>query len=159
MWGKFNRIETVKHLFWECHQSQLFWSQLKTFLLGLGIVIELNYKLICFGNLNVPLKQHLLNFIIISANYFIFRNKYTKTIPNFQEYKTFLYRRIEIEKYIALDKDKLEQHRLKWRAFFKIKTNNQSALLFFPLYHVSAWVLYSFFLSCCIFLSIHFYFY
>ena len=111
-------IETVKHLFWECHYSQHFWSQLKTFLLGLGIEIELNYKLICFGTFNVLRKQHVLNFIIISAKYFIFKSKYTKTIPSFQEYKVFLYRRIEIEKCIALDKDKLEQHRLKWRVFF-----------------------------------------
>ena len=106
-------IETVKHLFWECHYSQHFWSQLKTFLLGIGIYFELKYKFICFGKR----KQQILNFIIISAKYFIFRNKYTKTIPNFIEYKSFLYRRIEIEKCIALDKDKLEQHIKKWRAF------------------------------------------
>ena len=54
-------IETVKHLFWECHHSQHFWSQLKTFLLGLGILIELNYELIYFGKLNVLHKQQLLN--------------------------------------------------------------------------------------------------
>ena len=110
-------IETVKHLFWECEHSQHFWSQLKTFLSEQNINIDMNYKLICFGKQNNKSNEHLVNFIILSAKYFIFKNKYAKTIPNFQCFKNFLYKRIEIEKCIALEKDKLEQHMLKWQMF------------------------------------------
>ena len=77
----------------------------------------MNYKLICFGKQNNKSNEHLVNFIILSAKYFIFKNKYAKTIPNFQCFKNFLYKRIEIEKCIALEKDKLEQHMLKWQVF------------------------------------------
>ena len=111
-----NSIETVVHLFWECQHSQHFWSQLKTFLTEFNIDIDFNYKIICFGKQNDQNKNVLVNFIIISAKYFIFKNKYAKTIPNFQCFKNFLFKRIEIEKVIAMEKDKLEQHRVKWQA-------------------------------------------
>ena len=98
-------IETVKHLFWECQHSQHFWSQLKTFLSEHNINIDINYKLICLGKQGGQTKEKLANFIILSAKYFIFKNKYAKTIPNCQCFKNFLYKRIEIEKCIALERD------------------------------------------------------
>ena len=110
-------IETFKHLFWECHYSQHFWSQLKSFLSESNIEIVMNYELICFGKINNEQKDNLINFIIFSAKYFIFKNKYLKTVPNVAGYKIFLQKRIEIEKFIALEKDKLHQHISKWSSF------------------------------------------
>ena len=56
----------------------------------------------------------ILNFIIISAKYYIFKNKFIKTIPNFVGYKIFLNKIIEIQKCLTFDKDKLELHIQKW---------------------------------------------
>ena len=58
-----------------------------------------------------------MNFIIISAKCFSFKNKYLKTIPNITGYKKILYKRIEIEKCNAFEKDKLDQHIKKWSPF------------------------------------------
>ena len=107
-------VETVKHLFWDCHYAQHFWSQLTTFLAESNMTVDFNYKLVCFGKANHQNKEILINFIIISAKYYIFKNKCIKTIPNIVGYKHFLNKRIEIEKCLAFDKDKLEQHRQKW---------------------------------------------
>ena len=90
---------------------------IKTFLSELNIDITVNYELICFGKLNNKNKDNVINFIIFSVKHFIFKNKYLKTIPSLVGYKRFLNKRIEIEKYIALEKDKLHHHESKWSSF------------------------------------------
>ena len=45
-------VETVKHLFWECHYAQHFWSQLTTFVAESNMTVDFNYKLVCFGKAN-----------------------------------------------------------------------------------------------------------
>ena len=56
----------------------------------------------------------IVNFILILAKYFIFRSKYEKVIPNIETFIKYLYKRQEIEKIIALKKDKLMVHNEKW---------------------------------------------
>ena len=107
-------IDTFKHLLWECCHSQHFWSQLKTFLAGKNIELTLNYKEICFGKTVILKKDILVNFIIISAKYFIFKNKYTKTEPTFNNFKKYLKYHEQLERLIALSKDKIKEHEHKW---------------------------------------------
>ena len=57
------------------------------------------------------------NYIILCAKYFIFLNKCHKTIPLLNNFKNYLYKQINIEKHIALEKDKLESHNIKWSSF------------------------------------------
>ena len=76
--------------------------------------VAFNYKQVCLGKAKYQNKEMLLNFIIINAKYFIFKNKCINTIPNIVGYKLFLNKRIEIENCIAFDKNKLELHRQKW---------------------------------------------
>ena len=42
-------IECLKHLFWECNHTQIFWNNLLQFLKGCNININLNFKTIYFG--------------------------------------------------------------------------------------------------------------
>ena len=107
--------ETVKHLFWECNKIQHFWSQIKTFLMNSNIDITIDYLNICLGYTKAHVHSKLINFIILSAKYFIFKNKYMKTIPDIAAYKSYLNKRIEIEQHIAFQKDKLDQHNAKWQ--------------------------------------------
>ena len=67
-------IETVNHFFWECHYTQKFWSELKTFLATININIEFNIFTVTFGIIGKGQKNQLLNFIIISSKYFIFKS-------------------------------------------------------------------------------------
>ena len=95
--------------------SQEFWSHLKTFLESVNINVWLDYKTICFGTDGAKISETLINFIIISAKHYIFKCKYLKIVPNITFYKIFLNKRMEIEKCIAFEKDKIEQHTLKWQ--------------------------------------------
>ena len=107
-------IETVNHLFWECHNTQQFWSGLQSLLTNLNINITFDLLTITFGIKGKGLHNSLLNFIIISGKYFIFRSKYIKTIPCLNSYVIYLKKRIEIERHIAFNKDKIETHNKKW---------------------------------------------
>ena len=62
-------------------------------------------------------KRYISELYYHKCIYFILKNKYLKTIPNITGYKSFLYKRIEIEKCIAFEKDKLDQHIRKWSPF------------------------------------------
>ena len=76
-------VETNKHLFWECHFTREFWTDVERFLNEKEITIKLDYKLISIGYTKWSSHSNLLNFILIYAKYFIFKNKYSKTIPMF----------------------------------------------------------------------------
>ena len=113
----------MKHLFCDCQFAQEFWLQLKIFLSNISINTCFDYNTICFEFISNHISKTLINFVILSAKYYIFKSKYIKTIPNILSFKNFLNKRMEIEKCIALEKDKLEQHNSKWRNF--IQTTDQ----------------------------------
>ena len=105
--------ETVKHLFWECPVSRNFWNRLELFLHNKGFSIDLNFDIITFCST----KYQIFNFIILLAKYFIFSNKYKKNIPDLGRFIQYIYKRKEVEKLIALKKDKIEFHNRKWAKF------------------------------------------
>jgi len=105
--------ETLKHLFWECHHIQHFWSRLKTYLCGKNMVFNMDYKVISFGS-NKDHSQHILDFIILLAKYFIFKSKLEKSVPNYMNVIKYLKERKTIEEQIAFMKDKLNTHNKKW---------------------------------------------
>ena len=112
-------VETLKHLFWECIHTQHYWREITHFLNSKHLDTNLNYELISFGYTDVQknAKTILKNYIIFRAKYFIFINKCRNTIPTAIHFTNYLNKEIEIEKCIALNKDKLESHESKWRLF------------------------------------------
>ena len=88
-----------------------------------NIDIEVTVKTITFGIQerfcpNIKLK----NFIISIAKYFIFINKYNKSIPVWQGFRLYTRNRIRIEKEIALMKNRLlefERLRANFIVIFK----------------------------------------
>ena len=52
--------------------------------------------------------------MILLMKYFIFGAKYRHMIPNFQNFKAYLNNRINIEREIAISKNKLHVHLQKW---------------------------------------------
>ena len=106
--------ETIIHLFWECQISRNFWNRIEDFLETKGLNVAVNYEIISLG---MPLLKHdniIINFILILAKYFIFTSKYKKVIPNINHFYQYIYKRQEVEKIIALKKDKLVSHNKKW---------------------------------------------
>jgi hypothetical protein len=107
-------IETNKHLFWECQCSRAFWTDVEVFLKEKQINITLNYKLISLSYTECSSYSNLFNFVLIYAKYYIFKNKYEKTIPIFANFLKYLKHIENVEKLIASAKDKLRQHTDKW---------------------------------------------
>ena len=84
-------IESLKHLFWECNQVQIFWNSLDNFLKSCNIFINLNFQTISFGVSDYSYTDNnMYNFILFHAKYFIFINKCLKTYPSFENYKRYL---------------------------------------------------------------------
>ena len=114
-------IETIQHLFWECPHTQHFWQNINKLISNFGTHTLSNYATISLGlqeNTNSP-KTTIINFIIIMAKYFIFKCKYAKQTPSYVFFKNVLHKRIEIEKQIAFNKDKLHTHDMKWGPFLR----------------------------------------
>ena len=107
-------IETNKHLFWECTVSRGLWTELEIFLNNNGIMININYELISFGYLDQSSYTSLLNCILFYAKNFIFKNKYEKTLPSFNNFKKYLQYHENLERIIATAKDKIQIHEIKW---------------------------------------------
>ena len=99
-------IETLLHIFYECPVVQNFWGEFQQFLRSKDIQFELKSKTICFGS--EDRNNDMLNFLIISAKYFIYCCKIKNTVPSLIHFKQTLKQRQQIEQHIALKSDKLE---------------------------------------------------
>ena len=114
-------IETLNHLFWESRHVQSFWRQLKEFLIEHNIYLDVTFQSITFGlqkrqDPDIKIK----NFIIFTAKYFLFSNKYQKAIPMWEGFKLYIRKQIHIKREIALIKDKLLDFERAWGIFKNI---------------------------------------
>ena len=109
-------VETLNHMYWECTYTQIFWNELKLYLTTAGIEITFNLEKITFG-LNEGPHKTVKNFITMNAKYFIYINKYSRTIPNINNFIRYLKHNIEIEKVIAMQNDKLDIFNELWSFF------------------------------------------
>ena len=83
--------------------------------------LDVTFKNITFG---LQKKQDpsikINNFIIFTAKYFIFSNKYQKAIPMWEDFKLYIRNKMRIEQEIALIKDKLLDFKRAWEHFKNI---------------------------------------
>ena len=112
-------IEINTHMFWECIHVEQFWRDLVNCSHKFHIDIPLSLLTITFGITHVigRLDTQVKNFIIMAGNYFIFKNKYQKTIPSVEHFKSYLKHKIKIEKEIYFMKDRFVQFEGKWGNF------------------------------------------
>ena len=114
--------ESNIHLFWECSYIQPFWCEITRFLnerLNILDGIALTYQSISFCNVDInnTIKSNCVNYIILLGKYFIFKNKYQKTTPNFNEFRYYLNHNLNLEGIIAEMKGKTDAHQNKWNSF------------------------------------------
>ena len=109
-------VETNKHLFWECIHAQHFWVEIANLFRTYNIELRINYEIISFGLIEHIQLPHTKakNFIILCAKYFIFLNKCRNTIPSIVNFKSYLFKQIDVEKQIAQEHEKIESHDIKW---------------------------------------------
>ena len=107
-------VETNKHIFWECAITRAFWTDIENYLSSKNIHVLLDYSIISFGVTETSSLYMIVNSILIIAKYFIFKNKYAKTIPSFIQFISYLKYIENIEKLIANSKNKTVQHEEKW---------------------------------------------
>ena len=110
-------IETIQHLFWECNHVQIFWNSLHNFINNTYLQLDITFQTISFGLYVETDEDTLKNYILFYAKYYIFLNKCHKTIPSCELFKLYLYRKINVEKELALMNDKLYKFEQKWRHF------------------------------------------
>ena len=106
--------ETFEHLF--MHYVRSFWTQIHNYCIvnNHPFNIHVGYQQLSFGLTNAP-NNNLLNCIILIAKYFIFKNKMTKTIPSIESFLLYVQKTKQIERIIAINKNKLRIHEIKWQ--------------------------------------------
>ena len=78
-----------------------------------------DYSIISFGITETNSLYKKVNIILIIAKYFIFKNKYAKTIPSFIQFINYLKYIENIEKLIVNYKNKTAQHAAKWHVMHR----------------------------------------
>ena len=102
-------IETIDHLFWECHFVQYFWNKLFDFL-SQHHFIDIGNKF----NIFLYTGDRLLSYIYIFAKFYIYQCKFRNMIPTFNTFSTKLKNRKNLEHKIALENDRTEYFHEIW---------------------------------------------
>ena len=111
------------HLFVECSIAKLFWNKFTNWYnatCGGNIALEQNK--IVYGVLRHIISSCLtLNHLIIIGKYFLYINRvHDEERPQFTDFETLVYEKIELEKYIAITTNKLLSFTKKWSNFLSI---------------------------------------
>ena len=110
------------HLFVECSIAKLFWNKFTNWYnatCGGNIALEQNE--IIYGVLRHISSCLTLNHLTIIGKYFLYINGvHDEERPQFTDFETLVYEKIELEKYIAITTNKLLSFTKKWSNFLSI---------------------------------------
>ena len=104
--------ETLDHLFWNCMIIQHFWNNLFNFINAVHPNIDMDKNRIYFGY-----ESYTITYITTSAKYYIFCCKCTQSMPEFKHFKQKLTKNLKLEKFLALQRDKLDDFNTTWDIF------------------------------------------
>ena len=83
--------ETIMYLFVQCPKSRHFWFNLGSWISDkINKKVELSKAYIIFGTLELVLPDPLVNFMIITGKYYIFKCARSDKSLNFQDFKQFV---------------------------------------------------------------------
>jgi len=111
------KIETLKHLFFECENLKVFWKKITSQFLKPFGVKSLNKENVIFGITPNDKLYNVVNHIILEAKYYIHVCRLEKNIPVFTRLKNRLKITENIERHIAFKNNKMEKHEYKWHHF------------------------------------------
>ena len=104
-------------LFWHCGAIRNFWNNLTQWLISECrhiVNLNLNIENILFGIFENRKADDVLNLIIILAKQFIYKMKYSNTLPDLQHFKKVLLLYYKSEKYIAFTNCNWNKFNQKW---------------------------------------------
>ena len=113
-------IETLMHLFYNCHITRNFWLQVKEWIRSeSGITFDFNVTDVMMLTINETIPMALLNVLLI-AKVFIYKCKQSGSIPFIFNFDTYISQYIKIEESIAKKRDRILYHYKKWQMFDRL---------------------------------------
>ena len=108
--------ETIAHIFFTCKYTKIILESFDIWIAVSGINgFNISEKNIIFGVNTGVSNKDLLNMLLIFLKYYIYRCRFDDKIPNFEGYLEYVRWNFLIEKKIAENTFKLEQHARKWK--------------------------------------------
>ena len=99
---KEHKVTKINHIFFRCASKKPFWEQLQMAINDRdvnAVSITLNESIVLFGH-NVSFRSDdTFNLIILVANFFVYKCKIKKIIPQFHFFKQYLRNTFEIYKH------------------------------------------------------------
>ena len=102
-------VESIDHLFWECHLIQPFWNNLFDMLVQLNLDV-MRSKLDVF----LYTENKILSYVYTLAKFYIYQSKFKNVVPNINTFKIKLRHRKTLEQQIAIKHDKLQDFNNTW---------------------------------------------
>ena len=115
-----NDIETLRHLFVECLETQLFWKDFIACWGGILNIESLRVDEILLGYLKDKACYKLINHLLIISKQHISYVRWKDRKPNFTEFRQRVKYIERLEYNIAVSKRKLPQHVKKWSLIYPI---------------------------------------
>ena len=117
--------ETITHLLWECEKVQSLWYKIREFCLELksNAPFELELSKIIF-NIVHPVANHVFNFIVLVVKTRIYTKRCLKQPLEGQDIIRFVKQCQQIEKYNAIQNNKIHVYLKKWENVGYNQTTN-----------------------------------
>lgn len=115
--------QTIEHLFWDCPAVKMFWDD---FLQWLHDSCEhtlrfmLTEELILFGISERIVTDHVIDFILLVAKFFVYSCTFQDTRPTLRNFVQVLKFRYKIEKSAAIRNAKMGKFELNWMPYMPL---------------------------------------
>ena len=112
--------ETLLHLLWYCEKVKNFWYDLTNWLIGeCTHIVNLNLTSqdVILGIYNNQKADNILNFILLSAKFYIYNLKYKDNVPQIQSFKRVLLLNYKTEKYTAYSNCQWDVFNKRWMLY------------------------------------------
>lgn len=112
--------DTIFHYLWDCVHAQAFWKSLVQLLKDKCTNCTrlcLNSSLVLFGHDNKTHTDIGFNHILLSAKFFIYRNRILKTKPKLQQFLQELKHIIDNDKYMFRNEFEYDKYIKKWASY------------------------------------------
>ena len=112
--------ETIEHLFFDCPTVQLFWTDLLLWIRSNCCHCEnflFTEELVVLGRKNKTITDKVMDLIILSAKWHIYKCKLQNTYPHLNAFKNILRNRYIIEKYNSAMQCNITKFSMMWRMY------------------------------------------
>ena len=114
-----NTDETIDHLFWKCPKTQSFIRDMKSRFQENSIMLPLDEETFILGNFS-PNVSNTLQFLMLVAKYYIGKNRSSKRLLNFPEYRINVLSLFQSLRAMALQNSNLQEFLQTWQKFKKV---------------------------------------